>query len=287
MAEFHGYRITSPYGYRTHPIRGGTREFHAGVDLAKTHKSPIYAFTQGTVIYAGLGKNGTGLGGYGNVVLIRDNNNRAQLYAHLDSAAVTKGRVVKKGQNIGYQGRTGFVTGSHLHYEIRKKVEITPPYGYRSNKQTSTVNPIAYLNQFKNSEYLKDGDQGNAVKKLQSQLVKLGFRLDRFGQDGIFEKETEKAVKAFQVSQNIKADGTVSPVTSSKLEKASTLVANYRGLIKRGSKGEIVRIIQRKVGTKVDGIFGPKTENAVKHYQQRHNLKVDGIVGPKTWQQLF
>ncbi|SHN36089.1 peptidoglycan-binding protein [Gracilibacillus kekensis] len=286
MAEYQGYRITSPYGYRTHPIRG-SRSFHAGIDLAKSHRAPIKSFTRGTVIFSGFGKSGTGLGGYGNVVLIRDRNNRAQLYAHLDSTVVNKGQFVSKGEIIGYQGKTGFVTGSHLHFEVRKKMEFSPPYGYRSDTAASTVNPINYLNQFTASEYLKKGDKGNVVRKLQTQLIKMGFRLERYGVDGNFGQETDKAVKAFQKSQGIKVDGIVGPVTNARLEKVSTLIANYPGLIKKNSRGQVVRIIQRKVRTKIDGIFGPKTEKAVKQYQRNNDLRIDGIVGPKTWQKMF
>ncbi|WP_058308035.1 peptidoglycan-binding protein [Gracilibacillus massiliensis] len=286
MAKYQDYRITSSYGYRTHPIRG-SRDFHSGVDLAKSHRAPIKAFTRGTVIYSGFGKSGTGLGGYGNVVLIRDKNNRAQLYAHLDSTAVKKGQVVSQGQTIGYQGRTGFVTGSHLHFEVRKKVEMAPPYGYRSDKRSSTVNPIHYLNQFSSTGLLKKGHKGSEVRKVQNSLKRIGFPLDRYGADGNFGKETENAVKAFQKSQGIKVDGIVGPITFEKLEKASTLIANYPGVIRKNSRGEVVRIIQRKVRTQIDGIFGPETEKAVKRYQRQNDLIIDGIVGPKTWQKLF
>ncbi|MGG3846690.1 peptidoglycan-binding domain-containing protein [Aeribacillus composti] len=46
-------------------------------------------------------------------------------------------------------------------------------------------------------------------------------------------------------------------------------------------------MVQKVVGVKVDGVFGPKTEAAVKAYQRRHGLKADGIVGPKTWNAMF
>ncbi|SFM43353.1 Putative peptidoglycan binding domain-containing protein [Gracilibacillus orientalis] len=286
MAEFRGFRITSSYGYRTHPIRE-SREFHAGVDLVKSHQAPIQAFTSGTVIYAGFGKSGTGLGGYGNVVLIRDRSNRAQLYAHMDSVAVKNGQTVSQDQVIGYQGATGFVTGSHMHFEVRKKVETAPPYGYRAAKPSSTLSPISYVKQFSQNENLKEKSNGTQVRNLQRELLKLGFNLNKYGADGVFGNETESAVKAFQRSEGIKVDGIVGPVTRARLNKNTTLVANYPGIIKRGSKGEIVEIIQRKVGAKIDGIFGPKTKQKVRQYQRRKNIKVDGIVGPETWQKLF
>ena len=56
--------------------------------------------------------------------------------------------------------------------------------------------------------------------------------------------------------------------------------------LKLGSKGASVKELQKLLGLKADGDFGPKTENAVKNFQKDHNLIEDGIVGPKTWQLL-
>jgi len=59
-------------------------------------------------------------------------------------------------------------------------------------------------------------------------------------------------------------------------------------LIKRGSRGEVVKMIQRKLGgLEIDGIFGPRTEARVKEFQRSKGLVADGIVGPKTWAALF
>ena len=114
-----GYRITSPFGKRIDPF---TRKpvFHNGIDLVKAHKSPIHAFYGGTVIWARMGVTGSGYGGYGNVVAIRDRKNHTHVYAHLDSIDVQQGQQVSAGQVVGRQGTTGRSTGSHLHYEIRR-----------------------------------------------------------------------------------------------------------------------------------------------------------------------
>jgi hypothetical protein len=53
-------------------------------------------------------------------------------------------------------------------------------------------------------------------------------------------------------------------------------------LLNRGDSGEQVKTVQRAVGVRVDGDFGPQTEAAVKGYQRRHGLAADGVVGPKT-----
>ncbi|MBD8004778.1 M23 family metallopeptidase [Bacillus norwichensis] len=139
---FEGYRVSSSYGWRIDPVGGG-REFHSGVDLVKADRAPILAFADGTVLFSGIGRIGTGLGGYGKVVVIKDLNGCAHLYAHLSKTKAIIGTFVKKNQIIGYQGATGKVTGSHLHYEIRKK--SSPSYGWTVNREQSTLAPIQYL----------------------------------------------------------------------------------------------------------------------------------------------
>ncbi|RST72592.1 M23 family metallopeptidase [Siminovitchia acidinfaciens] len=149
--NFVGYRITSPYGWRTDPIRGG-REFHAGIDLVKADRAPIHAFTEGHVLFAGMGSAGSGLGGYGNVVVIKGKDGCAHLYAHLVKTEVKAGMFVKKGQVIGRQGATGRVTGSHLHYEVRRK--SSPKYGWTVNLEQSTFSPIEYLTSYYRQDQL-------------------------------------------------------------------------------------------------------------------------------------
>ena len=56
--------------------------------------------------------------------------------------------------------------------------------------------------------------------------------------------------------------------------------------LKKGDKGNDVRTLQRALSLTVDGIFGPKTEAAVKAFQSGHGLVADGIVGTKTWTAL-
>lgn len=141
---FKDYEITSPFGYRNHPING-ERLFHTGIDMVKEHQAPIQAFTDGTVLYAGFGRKDTGLGGYGNVVLMKDKNNCGQLYAHLDSVSVIKGQDFNKGEVIGRQGNTGISTGTHLHYEVRKEAEANIPYGWIKDRANNCLDPTNYL----------------------------------------------------------------------------------------------------------------------------------------------
>lgn len=107
-------RISSPYGYRTHPI-SNTREIHTGTDLAADKDTPVYATADGVVDFARSGWNG----GYGTLVKIDHSFGFRTYYAHLNGIAVKKGDFVRKGELIAFVGNTGASSGNHLHYEVR------------------------------------------------------------------------------------------------------------------------------------------------------------------------
>lgn len=114
-APLSSLQVTSPYGYRTHPILG-RRIFHSGTDLAAGCGTPIFASQSGTVAFRGW--DGTG----GNSIYInhgRINGSAWQTaYRHLSAFNVSKGASVSKGQVIGKVGTTGRSTGCHLHFEV-------------------------------------------------------------------------------------------------------------------------------------------------------------------------
>lgn len=109
-------RITSRFDpNRLHPVLNQIRA-HRGVDYGSPYGSPIYATADGTVKASGFQN------AYGNRVTIQHGNNISTLYAHMSRIAkgVDRNTKVKRGQVIGYVGKTGRVTGTHLHYEFRK-----------------------------------------------------------------------------------------------------------------------------------------------------------------------
>lgn len=116
-------QITSPFGWRRHPIFG-VRKFHTGIDLAGPNRSQIRAADGGSVLFTGW------YGGYGKVVIISHGNDMATLYAHLSRQAVSVGDNVSKGDVIGYEGTTGFSTGPHLHFEVRVNGKPNNPLNY-------------------------------------------------------------------------------------------------------------------------------------------------------------
>lgn len=122
-----GGSITSPFGYRVHPIFK-TRKFHSGIDIAAPMNTPIKASNTGKVIMVGW------YGGYGKVVIIDHGVVRGQpittLYGHLNSINVSQGQRVNQGQIIGRVGSTGYSTGPHCHFEVRVKGQPRNPLNY-------------------------------------------------------------------------------------------------------------------------------------------------------------
>lgn len=119
------YRVTSKFGYRTHPVTGQW-SLHGGIDLAAPTGTPTYSIQSGTVITSTYSSS------YGNYIIVDHGNGMASLYAHLSERGVSVGTKVSKGQVIGKVGSTGRSTGPHLHFEIRKNGERVNPASYIS-----------------------------------------------------------------------------------------------------------------------------------------------------------
>ncbi|WEK06328.1 MAG: peptidoglycan DD-metalloendopeptidase family protein [Candidatus Devosia phytovorans] len=93
-----------------------------GINIEVPEGSTVKAAEAGTVIYVG-----SGVEGYGNLVLIRHQNGYVSAYAHLSSMAVAKGTTVNRGDSIGAAGMTGSVTKPQLHFELRKGATPVDP----------------------------------------------------------------------------------------------------------------------------------------------------------------
>ncbi len=124
------YNISSPYGYRTHPISGKWK-FHKGIDISggPIKGKPIVAAADGIVSIAKYNK-----GGYGYYVMVnhgkKDGDTYVTLYAHMTKYIVKEGQYVRRGQTIGYVGTSGASTGYHLHFEVRINGDTTNPMNY-------------------------------------------------------------------------------------------------------------------------------------------------------------
>jgi murein DD-endopeptidase MepM/ murein hydrolase activator NlpD len=113
-----GGKVVSGFGLR------GTRP-HEGVDIAAAEGTAILATADGLVIYAG-----SGVRGYGNLVLVRHADGMVSVYAHNRRNLVTEKTRVRQGQVIAEVGHTGSASASHLHFELRRRETPIDPSKY-------------------------------------------------------------------------------------------------------------------------------------------------------------
>lgn len=117
-------RVTSPYGWRTHPITGNPTSFHTGVDLGADSGDPIYAVRSGYITTAEYSDV------YGNYVIVNHGDGYSTLSAHMTHYVVSVGEYVEQGQVIGYVGSTGLSEGPHLHFTVYYNGSHVNPMDY-------------------------------------------------------------------------------------------------------------------------------------------------------------
>jgi murein DD-endopeptidase MepM/ murein hydrolase activator NlpD len=109
--------ITSPFGH------DGAR-WHPGIDIGVLRSLSVRAAVPGRVVHVG---QVPGYEGYGNIVLVRSRGYQ-ELYGHLAAWRARVGQFVVPGQRIAIAGCTGWCTGTHLHFEVRKHGEAVSPF---------------------------------------------------------------------------------------------------------------------------------------------------------------
>jgi peptidoglycan hydrolase-like protein with peptidoglycan-binding domain len=119
---------------------------------------------------------------------------------------------------------------------------------------------------------LRRGSTGSVVKVLQSAL--------RTGVDGAFGPATEAKVREYQKAHRLSPNG----VVTTPVWRALGKYARYEGVVlRRGSAGPVVKVLQSALGTGVDGAFGPATEAKVRAFQETHRLSPSGVVTAPVW----
>lgn len=120
----HTYHMSSPFGYRSDPLLG-FRKRHTGMDFACPPGNPIYATGDGVVVKVAHERKG-----YGNHVEIDHGFGYMTRYAHMSKIYVELGQKLSRGDCIGLSGRSGRITGPHLHYEVMYRKDYVNPALY-------------------------------------------------------------------------------------------------------------------------------------------------------------
>ncbi|TFW12689.1 M23 family metallopeptidase [Brevundimonas intermedia] len=136
-APVRGYAINSAFGLRKLAIEAKARA-HKGIDIAAPKGTTVFTAAEGEVVRTGYDPKG-----YGNFIEVRHPNGMSTLYGHLSRIDVANGDAVTMGQRIGLVGSTGYSTGPHLHFEVRRNGAQVNPTKVVDRHFEVTVKPKA------------------------------------------------------------------------------------------------------------------------------------------------
>ena len=163
------------------------------------------------------------------------------------------------------------------------------PEDYGENDPTGTDNPSGTDDPGSEYEQLKKHDKGEAVTRLQTRLMELGY-LEIDETTDYFGSSTEYAVELFQRQHELKQNG-VAGVETQKLLYSKDA---QKYTLKEGAEGRDVKMLQEQLvdlgylsESDVDRVYGPTTVEAVKAFQKRNGLSADGLAGEKTLDKLY
>jgi murein DD-endopeptidase MepM/ murein hydrolase activator NlpD len=280
---------------------------HQGQDIMAAKGTPVVAAASGTIRYVNWTARSHLNPDRCCSVVVKHDDGWETRYLHLNNDTpgtdngkawgiadgIVPGAPVEAGQLLGWVGDSGNAekTPPHLHFEL------IDPDGVHANSFESLLaaggNPPAREWSagedplFASSELLRRGDKGDAVERLQEILDGLGYEVGPI--DGIFGPVTADAVLQFQRDQGLAVDGLVGSQTR---DAAVGLVAGVTDVLGLGSRGPEVREAQQLLAAlgfnpgPSDGVFGPRTLDAVLDFQRSLGLQVDGLVGPQTRSRL-
>lgn len=192
-------RLTSKYGYRTHPVTGQKNSFHGGIDLVghttgAGNGNEIIAVAPGKVVRSRIVTDKSNeTWQWGEYIAIEGDDGMTIYYCHLAKRLVAVGERVTAGQLIGIEGSTGQVTGQHLHFEVRNNVARTDPskyLGIRNAAGTYTL-PSQKPSKFKAGDKytIKDTDVYFGGRMIPTRLIGKEFTIMQVGDMKILLKE--------------------------------------------------------------------------------------------------
>jgi peptidoglycan hydrolase-like protein with peptidoglycan-binding domain len=187
-------------------------------------------------------------------------------YFHMvkGSIKVKVGQKIEAGTIIGKMGMTGFATGKHLHWEIwAGHIKGQPMAGFHNGK--GYYDPMSFC---------------KAVIAFEAAHRESA------------QETSEDAPVTLAPTHSVPEIPTVAVPKEAPVVKPEAVVAApvtapaAKPVLKVGSKGAAVKVVQKKIGVAPDGAFGPKTSAAVKAYQTKHGIPATGVVDAATWAKL-
>ncbi len=182
-----------------------------------------------------------------------------------------------------FQKAAGLTTDGIVGPKTKEAIES------RINPKT-TANATAANGGLSSDGSLKQGASGPQVKLLQEDLVKLGY-LKSTDMDSSFGPKTDGALRSFQSAAGLTADGIVGPKSKAAIE---SLIGGISGTANANTdvvKAAQAKLVDAKVMTAADakaeaGVYGPKTEAAIKSFQASKGIQQTGVLGPTTFSAL-
>lgn len=259
--------ISSYFGYRTHPVTGKKGSFHNGIDIPAPNGTPIPSVGDGIV--KDVGHNNIS----GHWIEIQHNNGIVTRYQHCNTMPKPlKGDKVKQGQIIAEVGKTGRVTGNHLHFEVKVNGKQVDPMPYikggipgkgakgdavektliskvewdKKAIQNQQKSVVFKSNKKSDEDILKDAEKNYAEKSiLRAVLDPTGFNTPELNLENFVEEEKDKAAK--EEAEELKG------IADSVVSKKTINLFNWNILNNQMENGSIVLLgdVDYKIGTKL------------------------------------
>jgi murein DD-endopeptidase MepM/ murein hydrolase activator NlpD len=279
------WKVTSPFGWRVHPIKK-TKKHHNGVDIWQGGTTTyLEAWADGKVIAVRPNDNPNSAG---HSVIVQSTVMGKKVtwtYFHMvkGSIKVKKGQRITAGTIIGKMGETGFATGKHLHWEIwAGHIKGQPMAGFHNGK--------GYYDPMKFCKAVIEFEKTHAEAVVATSPDAPATLAPSHSVAEIPTQEVpDDPIVVEHKDEEPAATPTPVAVTPEKaMTPPAAVVEDFDAMpiLKEGSKGSAVKILQKQLGITADGAFGPNTKKAVIAFQTKHGLKAEGVVGPATWNAL-